>query len=48
LARGQTGAGAIEDLLRAGQMDRSQRKRAIDEPIRRSLIRRGEIERMPQ
>ena len=37
----------IVDLLRAGQMDRTQLKRAVDEAIRRGLIRRGEIERMP-
>jgi len=37
----------IVDLLRAGHMDRSQLKRAVDEAIRRGLIRRGEIERMP-
>ena len=37
----------IVDLLRAGHMDRTQLKRAVDEAIRRGLIRRGEIERMP-
>ena len=36
----------IVDLLRAGHMDRTQLKRAVDEAIRRGLIRRGEIERM--
>jgi predicted transcriptional regulator of viral defense system len=37
----------IVDLLRGGHMDRTQLKRAVDEAIRRGLIRRGEIERMP-
>lgn len=37
----------IMDLLRAGHLDRAQLKRAVDEAIRRGLIRRGEIERMP-
>ena len=37
----------IVDLLRAGHLDRTQLKRAVDEALRRGLIRRGEIERMP-
>jgi predicted transcriptional regulator of viral defense system len=37
----------IMDLLRAGHLDRTQLKQAVDEAIRRGLIRRGEIERMP-
>jgi hypothetical protein len=35
------------DLLRSGHVDRSQLKLAVDEAIRRGLIARGEIDRMP-
>jgi predicted transcriptional regulator of viral defense system len=37
----------IMDLLRSGHVDRSQLKQAVDEAIRRGLIARGEIDRMP-
>ena len=37
----------IMDLLRSGHVDRSQLKLAVDEAIRRGLIARGEIDRMP-
>ncbi len=37
----------IVDLLRSGHVDRSQLKLAVDEAIRRGLIGRGEIDRMP-
>jgi len=37
----------IVDLLRSGHVDRSQLKQAIDEAIRRGLIGRGQIDRMP-
>jgi predicted transcriptional regulator of viral defense system len=37
----------IKDLLRSGHVDRSQLKLAVDEAIRRGLIARGEIDRMP-
>src|ERR1700692_1564810 len=37
----------IVDLLRSGQVDRSQLKLAVDEAIRRGLIGRREIDRMP-
>jgi predicted transcriptional regulator of viral defense system len=37
----------IVDLLRSGHVDRSQLKLAVDEAIRRGLIARGEIDRMP-
>lgn len=37
----------IIDLLRSGHVDRSQLKLAVDEAIRRGLIARGEIDRMP-
>src|ERR1700723_936383 len=37
----------IVDLLRSGNVDRSQLKLAVDEAIRRGLIARGEIDRMP-
>ena len=37
----------ITDLLRSGHMDRSQLKQAVDEAIRRGLIGRKEIDRMP-
>ena len=37
----------IIDLLRSGHVDRSQLKQAVDEAIRRGLIGRGEIDRMP-
>ncbi len=37
----------IVDLLRSGHVDRSQLKLAVDEAIRRGLIAKGEIDRMP-
>jgi predicted transcriptional regulator of viral defense system len=37
----------IMDLLRSGHVDRSQLKLAVEEAIRRGLIARGEIDRMP-
>ena len=37
----------IMDLLRSGHVDRSQLKLAVDEAIRRGLIGRKEIDRMP-
>jgi predicted transcriptional regulator of viral defense system len=37
----------IADLLRSGHVDRSQLKQAVDEAIRRGLIGRKEIDRMP-
>jgi predicted transcriptional regulator of viral defense system len=37
----------IVDLLRSGHVDRSQLKQAVDEAIRRGLIGRREIDRMP-
>ena len=37
----------IVDLLRTGHVDRSQLKQAVDEAIRRGLIGRREIDRMP-
>jgi hypothetical protein len=37
----------IVDLLRSGHVDRSQLKLAVDEAIRRGLIGRREIDRMP-
>lgn len=37
----------IIDLLRSGHVDRRQLKLAVDEAIRRGLIARGEIDRMP-
>lgn len=37
----------IMDLLRSGHVDRSQMKLAVDEAIRRGLIARREIDRMP-
>jgi predicted transcriptional regulator of viral defense system len=37
----------IMDLLRGGHVDRSQLKLAVDEAIRRGLIGRREIDRMP-
>jgi predicted transcriptional regulator of viral defense system len=37
----------IADLLRSGHVDRSQLKQAVDEAIRRGLIGRNEIARMP-
>jgi predicted transcriptional regulator of viral defense system len=37
----------IMDLLRSGHVDRSQLKLAVDEAIRRGLIGRREIDRMP-
>jgi hypothetical protein len=37
----------IVDLLRSGHVDRSQLKLAVDEAIRRGLIGRREIARMP-
>jgi len=37
----------IMDLLRSGHVDRSQLKLAVDEAIRRGLIARREIDRMP-
>ena len=37
----------ILDLLRSGHVDRSQLKQAVDEAIRRGLIGRKEIDRMP-
>lgn len=37
----------IIDLLRSGHVDRSQLKQAVDEAIRRGLIAKGEIDRMP-
>jgi predicted transcriptional regulator of viral defense system len=38
----------IMDLLRSGHVDRSQLKLAVDEAIRRGLIAKGEIDRMPR
>jgi len=38
----------IVDLLRSGHVDRSQLKQAVSEAIRRGLIGRKEIDRMPQ
>lgn len=38
----------IVDLLQSGHVDRSQLKQAVDEAIRRGLIARREIDRMPQ
>jgi hypothetical protein len=37
----------IVDLLRSGHVDRSQLKQAVDEAVRRGLIGRKEIDRMP-
>jgi predicted transcriptional regulator of viral defense system len=37
----------IGDLLHSGHVDRSQLKLALDEAIRRGLIGRGEIDRIP-
>jgi predicted transcriptional regulator of viral defense system len=37
----------IVDLLQSGHVDRSQLKQAVDEAIRRGLIGRKEIDRMP-
>jgi predicted transcriptional regulator of viral defense system len=37
----------IVDLLKAGHVDRSQLKQAVDEAIRRGLVGRWEIDRMP-
>jgi predicted transcriptional regulator of viral defense system len=37
----------IVDLLQTGHVDRSQLKRAVDEAVRRGLIGRKEIDRMP-
>src|SRR5580698_875044 len=37
----------IVDLLRAGRVDRSQLKQAVDEAIQRGLIARREIDDMP-
>jgi len=37
----------IVDLLRSGHVDQSQLKQAVDEAIRRGLIARKEIDRMP-
>jgi predicted transcriptional regulator of viral defense system len=37
----------IMDLLQSGHVDRSQLKQAVDEAIRRGLIGRKEIDRMP-
>ena len=37
----------IMDLLQSGQVDRSQLKRAVDEAVRRGLVGRKEIDRMP-
>lgn len=37
----------IVDLLQSGHVDRSQLKQAVDEAIRRGLIGRQEIDRMP-
>lgn len=37
----------IVDLLRSGHVDRSQLKLALDEAMRRGLIGRREIDRMP-
>jgi predicted transcriptional regulator of viral defense system len=37
----------IVDLLRSGNVDRSQLKLAVDEAIRRGLIARREIDRLP-
>jgi len=37
----------IVDLLQSGHVDRSQLKQAVDEAIRRGLIGRREIDRMP-
>lgn len=37
----------IVDLLRTGHVDRSQLKQAVDEAIRRGLIGKREIDRMP-
>jgi predicted transcriptional regulator of viral defense system len=37
----------IADLIRTGHVDRSQLKQAVDEAIRRGLIGRQEIDRMP-
>jgi hypothetical protein len=37
----------IVDLLRSGHVDRSQLKLAVDEALRRGLIGRKEIDRMP-
>jgi len=38
----------IVDLLRSGHVDRSQLKLAVDEALRRGLIGRKEIDRMPE
>jgi predicted transcriptional regulator of viral defense system len=37
----------IVDLLQSGHVDRSQLKRAVDEAVRRGLVGRKEIDRMP-
>jgi hypothetical protein len=37
----------ITDLLGSGHVDRSQLKLAVDEAIRRGLIAKAEIDRMP-
>ena len=37
----------IKDLLQSRQVDRSQLKQAVNEAIRRGLIGKGEIDRMP-
>jgi predicted transcriptional regulator of viral defense system len=37
----------IVDLLRSGHLDRSQLKQAVDDAIRRGLVGRAEIDRMP-
>jgi predicted transcriptional regulator of viral defense system len=37
----------IVDLLRSGHVDRNQLKQAVDEAVRRGLIGRKEIDRMP-
>jgi hypothetical protein len=37
----------IVDLVRSGHVDRSQLKLAVDEAMRRGLIGRREIDRMP-